>query len=100
MKQFKNVDPVPIQAALPVGMVTEESILASLLEKYGPTLSFAELLTVTKVGSSKAYELKNPKHPGFDPLYPKGFPLFDSSNSPRVFWTHHAAHWLFGRSSK
>lgn len=97
MNLFKTVDPIPIPPAMPAGLVTEESILTLLLSIYGPTLSFAELLKVTKVGRSKAYQLMNPKHSGFDPSYPSGFSLFNSKNSPRAFWTRDAASWLYGR---
>jgi predicted DNA-binding transcriptional regulator AlpA len=65
-----------------------------------PVLRFAELLQLTKVRKSKAYDLMNPKSPGFDPEYPTGFPLFDSPRSPRVYWRHEAIAWLDGRSKK
>ena len=99
MQQQHNIERevIPIKAAPPAGPVTEASILALLLAKYGPTLSFAELLHVTKVGRSTAANFKNPKHKRFNSLYPQGFPLFDSTNSPRAYWTHHAAKWLFNR---
>lgn len=101
MHQHHNIqlDVIPIQTAPPDGPVTEASILALLLSIYGPTLSFAELLHVTKVGRSTAGNFKNLKHKRFDPLYPQGFPLFDTTNSPRAFWTHHAAKWLFNRDT-
>ena len=65
-----------------------------------PVLRFAELLQLTKVGKSKAYDLMNPKSPGFDPDYPTGFPLFDSPRSPKAYWRHEAMAWLEGRSKK
>ena len=69
-------------------------------ETGSPVLRFVELLLLTKVGKSKAYELMNPKSPGFDPDYPTGFPLFDSPRSPKVYWRHEAMAWLHGRSKK
>ncbi|WP_182657447.1 helix-turn-helix transcriptional regulator [Stenotrophomonas lacuserhaii] len=63
-------------------------------------LRFPELLKLTKVGRSKAYDLMNPKSPAFDPDYPAGFPLFDSPRSPKVYWRHEALAWIEGRSNK
>ena len=65
-----------------------------------PILRFPELLKVTKVGRSKAYDLMNPKSPAFDPDYPAGFPLFDSPRSPKAYWRHEALAWIEGRSNK
>lgn len=70
------------------------------LDTGNPVLRFAELLSLTKVGKSKAYSMMNPKDPGFDPGYPTGFPLFDSPRSPKVYWRHEAMAWLEGRSNK
>jgi hypothetical protein len=66
----------------------------------GPVLRFAELLAITKVRKSKAYDLMNPKSPGYDPDFPTGFPLFDSPRSPKGYWRHEAMAWLEGRSNK
>ncbi|QDA57211.1 hypothetical protein [Thermomonas aquatica] len=63
-------------------------------------LRFAELLSLTKVGRSKAYAMMNPKDPGFDPDFPNGFALFDTPRSPKAFWRHEAVAWLEGRSNK
>lgn len=63
-------------------------------------LRFPELLQLTKVGRSKAYDLMNQRSPGFDPDYPSGFPLFDSPRSPKVYWRHEALAWIEGRSNK
>lgn len=65
-----------------------------------PVLRFHEFLAVTKVGKSKAYDLMNPKSPGYDPDFPTGFPLFDSPRSPKGYWRHEAMAWLDGRSKK
>ena len=65
-----------------------------------PLLRFAELIKLTKVGRSKAYELMNPKSSAFDPEYPAGFPLFDSPRSPKAYWRHEALAWIEGRSNK
>lgn len=65
-----------------------------------PVLRFAELLALTKVRKSKAYDLMNPKSPGHDPDFPTGFPLFDSPRSPKGYWRHEAMAWLEGRSNK
>lgn len=61
----------------------------------GPTLRFKELLKVTRVSRSKAYELMKS-----DPSFPKGIPLYDGSRSPRFFWTHEAMAWVEARSSQ
>ena len=90
---------IPIEAE-PDQELTEAAILAVLLSKYGPTLSLAELLEVTKVSRSTADNLKNPMHKRFDPQYPKGSPLFDSPNSPRIYRSPQAAKWLFKRLTK
>ena len=65
-----------------------------------PVLRFPELLALTKVRKSKAYDLMNPKSPGYDPDFPTGFPLFDSPRSPKGYWRHEAMAWLEGRSNK
>lgn len=65
-----------------------------------PVLRFAELLALTKVRKSKAYDLMNPKSPGYDPDFPTGFPLFNSPRSPKGYWRHEAMAWLEGRSNK
>ena len=61
----------------------------------GPTLRFKELLKVTRVGKSKAYELMKT-----DPSFPQGIPLYDSDRSPMFFWTHEAIAWVNSRATK
>ena len=76
------------------------ALLLLLLQLYGPHLSFKELLRVTKVGRSKAYQLMNVRHKKHDPQYPSGTPLYDTPNSPRIFSTIQAAAWLERRGLK
>lgn len=61
---------------------------------------FAELLKLTLVCRSKAYELMNPESPHFDPTFPAGFPLYDSPRSPRAWYLHEAVTWVTGRAMK
>lgn len=61
---------------------------------------FAELLKLTLVCRSKAYELMNPKSPHFDPTFPVGFPLYDSPRSPKAWYLHEAVSWVTGRATK
>ena len=65
----------------------------------GPTLRFADLLKVTRVGRSAAYEKMKPGHRNFDPKFPVGAPLFDSKNSPKFWWYHEALAWNQGRAA-
>ena len=76
------------------------ALLLLLLQLYGPSLSFKELLRVTKVRRSKAYQLMNARHKKHDPHYPSGTPLYETPNSPRIFSTHQAAAWLERRGFK
>ena len=99
-QQVSCREAIPIEAAPPDGEHTENSILAGLLLKYGPVLSFAELLEATKVSRSTADNFKNQKHKRFDPLYPKGSPIFESTNSPHIFSSPDAAKWLFARLTR
>ena len=69
-------------------------------EEVSPVLRFSELLMMTKVRKSKAYDLMDPDSEGHDPDYPTGFPLFDSPRSPKVYWRHEAVAWLEGRYNK
>ena len=71
------------------------ALLLVLLQLYGPNLNFKELMRVTKVGRSKAYELMKS-----DPHFPIGTPLYDAPNSPRIFSTIQAAAWLERRGLK
>lgn len=61
----------------------------------GPTLRLKELLNVTQVSRSKAYELMKS-----DPEFPKGVPLYDGDRSPKFYWTHEAMAWVAERSNK
>lgn len=61
----------------------------------GPTLRFKELLKVTRVSRSKAYELMKS-----DSDFPKGIPLYDSDQSPKFYWTHEAMEWVESRAKK
>lgn len=65
-----------------------------------PVVRFSELLRIMRVGRSKAYLLMNPSSPQFDANFPKGFALFDSTNSPKGYWRHEAMAWLERRSKK
>ena len=64
-------------------------------EPDGPTLTFKEMLKVTKVGRSKAYVLTKT-----DPSFPKGTPVYDSERSPKFYWTHEALAWSRSRTEK
>lgn len=64
-------------------------------EPDGPTLRFRELLKVTRVSRSKAYELIKS-----DPKFPKGIPLYDGFQSPKFYWTHEALKWVESRTAK
>jgi predicted DNA-binding transcriptional regulator AlpA len=61
----------------------------------GPALRFAQLLKVTGMGRSKAYEVMKS-----DPEFPQGIPLFDSDRSPRFWWTEQVLTWMRGREAK
>ena len=91
---------IPIMVAPPDGQMTEAFLLEQLVWKYGPTLNRTELLEVTKVSNSSAGNFTNEKHQRCDPQYPKGFPLFDSDNSPCAYFAVDAAKWLFTRYTK
>lgn len=102
MKYGKKKDPIPIPIESEVGRGSSlvESSPSPDWSRYGPTIRFAELLEMTRVGRSKAYQLMNPKHRDFDPEFPTGFPLFNSPRSPKIWWTHLAAAWVEGRAKK
>lgn len=63
-------------------------------------MRFAELLMVTLVSRSKAYELMNPKSPYYDVTFPVGFPLYDSPRSPKAWYRSEALAWVAGRAKK
>ena len=62
---------------------------------YGPTVIFKEMLTLSKVGRNKAYELKKS-----DPLFPLGIPLYEGEKSPQFYWTHEVVAWNESRDAK
>jgi len=108
VKTIKVIDMLNLQH-LPLGNSQDttsgsdpptSTLLLLLLQLYGPNLSFKELLRVTKVGRSKAYQLMNVRHKKHDPQYPSGTPLYDTPNSPRIFSTIQAAAWLERRGVK
>lgn len=61
----------------------------------GPNLRFKEMLKVTRVSKSKAYELIKQ-----DPAFPKGIPLYDSERSPKIYRLTDALAWIEMRSNK
>ena len=62
----------------------------------GPVLRFQEMLKVTRVRKTKAYELMKS-----DPDFPKGIPLYDSGGrSPKFYWTREAVAWNEMRAMK
>ena len=70
-------------------------LMMSAWEPDGPTLTFKEMLKITKVGRSKAYVLIKT-----DPSFPKGTPVYDSDRSPKFYWTHEALAWSHSRTAK
>lgn len=104
MRNKKKVDPIPIkneEHGAPASSI-QGSHPNENWQRYveGPIIRFRELLSITKVGRSKAYLLMSPKSSEFDPDFPAGFPLFDSTRSPKGFWRAEAMAWLEGRSKK
>jgi predicted DNA-binding transcriptional regulator AlpA len=61
----------------------------------GPNLRFKEMLKVTRVSKSKAYELIKK-----DPAFPKGIPLYDSERSPKIYRVSDALAWIEMRSKQ
>lgn len=105
MQSQKNTEPDSLkERELNKGEAASVRVQANTDEREGDSndllLRFPELLKLTKVGRSKAYDLMNFRSPAFDPDYPAGFPLFDSPRSPRVYWRHEALAWIEGRSNK
>lgn len=104
MRSNKKLEPVPIEergkgtATLDRDETRPDEMWRRYVEE--PIVRFHGLLKVTQVGRSKAYELMNPKNPGFDPDFPTGFPLFDSPRSPKVWYRHEAIAWVEGRANK
>lgn len=60
-----------------------------------PTLRLSDVLKITSVSRSKAYELMKT-----DPDFPKGIPLYDGANSPKFYWAHEVAAWVMKRDAK
>jgi len=104
MHNQKKTDPIPIKSVAQgaAASIISRSRPNENWERYveGPMIRFRELLSITKVGRSKAYDMMNPKSHAFDPDFPTGFPLFDSPRSPKGYWRHEAMAWLEGRSNK
>ncbi len=102
MQDSKKQNPIPIQSRGAAIADREGTRPDEMWRRYveAPIVRFRELLRVTQVGRSKAYELMNPKSPGFDPDFPTGFPLFDSPRSPKVWYRHEAIAWVEGRANK
>lgn len=66
-----------------------------LLQHYGPVLRHKEMIKVLSMGRSTSFvKIKD------DPTFPKGFAIFDSVNSPKIYWTHEVISWLEARSNK
>lgn len=66
-----------------------------LLQHYGPVLRHKEMIKVLSMGRSKSYEMVKQ-----DETFPKGAPLFDGENSPKIYWTHEVIAWLEARYQK
>lgn len=66
-----------------------------LLQHYGPVLRRKEMIKVLSVGRSTSYLMVKQ-----DATFPKGVPLFDSENSPKIYWTHEVIAWLEARYQK
>ena len=69
-------------------------LMMPLWQPDGPILRFFELLKVTRVSRTKAYELMKS-----DPDFPKGIPLYDQG-STKFYWTHEAIAWIESRAAK
>jgi predicted DNA-binding transcriptional regulator AlpA len=99
MKAVK--DPVPIALARSRQVTAEAEQAHAVTSSVsawipdGPAIRFPQLLKVTRVGRSKAYELMKT-----DPTFPKGFPLFDSPRSPKIWWYHEVVTWIHEREKK
>ena len=65
-----------------------------------PIVRMREFLKIVGVSRTRAYEKWNPKSPYWDPEFPVGFPLYDSPQSPRVFWVHEGFNWVQARSNQ
>lgn len=65
-----------------------------------PLLRFREVLKLTKVGRSKAFDMMNKKSSGYDPYFPEGFPLFDSPRSPKAWYRDEVFAWIEARAKK
>lgn len=104
MRSSNKLELVPIEKCSkgPAVLGQDEIRGNEMWQRYvaDPIMRFRELLQVTQVGRSKAYELMDPKSRSFDPDYPTGFPLFDSPRSPKGYWRHEAMAWIESRSNK
>ena len=99
-KQPRVTTPTHLYEGVPAreqGLTVDREGIRESEEVYG---RFGELLAVTKVSRSRAYELMNPNSPFFDPAYPKGFSLYDSPVSPKIYRLDVGRAWLRGREAK
>lgn len=92
-KYLLNPGPESYEATSELALRTQLTMPA--WQPDGPTLRFKQLLKVTRVGRSKAYELMKS-----DSRFPKGIPLYDSGQSPKFYWTHEALAWVESRAEK
>jgi hypothetical protein len=104
MKKKKPKDPVPIRGepecaenALDRYEQTCSRLWEEKLKQLPLTLDFDQFITETNVSRSKYFEMVNERHVNFDPRMPRGFPLYDSERSPRVWWAHRVIAWLMHR---
>lgn len=87
-------DSVPISASLAVNGFEYPHIEGK------PVVRTQGFFKITGVSRTRGYEMWNRKSPYWDPEFPVGFPLYDSPNSPKVFWVHEALAWLQARSNQ
>jgi predicted DNA-binding transcriptional regulator AlpA len=72
-----------------------KAIKEYLLQHYGPVLRHKEMIKVLSMSNSKSYEVIKQ-----DETFPKGVPLYDGVNSPKIYWTHEVIAWLEARYQK
>jgi len=93
----KKLSQIPVQESGEPNTELDRIVPLMLLawQPDGPTLTFKQMLKVTKVGKSKAYVLTKT-----DPSFPQGTPVYDSERSPKFYWTHEALAWSRSRTAK
>ena len=104
MKAKKPKGPVPIRGE-PLNATRDQDgyeqtcsrLWEEKLQRLPLTLDFDQLITETNLSRSKYFEITKEGHVSFDPKFPKGFPLYDSERSPRVWWAHRVIAWLMHR---